>query len=236
MLERPWYRRKRFAGRAIPAVQHSARRAAMRTSAFVLDPSTSFLAGHSRAKIWQMKPRPRNRHGNPVARIKAEEPHSRFTIGDDVGTYIQFRKSREPGNRRCAAQAHARHSKWHNSEPCLPFIGIDLQLRRDMPSKCRFLHAPVRKKQIVPTLRHNPGAPRQGPRPVVDVLQVCDHWNSLVSLDIAIAPIYPSLSLTNRILSIQTKRKLQKERHHATQSIGGMARRLERRQRLDFHG
>ena len=201
----------------------------MGTSGFVLDPSIPFFAGHSRAKIRQVKPSPRNRHCRPVPRIQAEEPDSRFPVGHYVRSHIQFRKRREPGNRRRAAQAHAGHPKWHNSKPCLPFISIYLQFRGDMPTECSLFHAPVRKKQVMPALCHDPGTRRQRPRPVGNLLQICGHRKLLASLDIAIPPIYPSLLLANRILSIQTKRTLQKERHHGTQSIGSMARRLERR-------
>src|SRR5580658_10647203 len=235
MFERPWSCRKCFANRAIPSVEHSAGRATMRAPAFILDPSILFFAGHSRAKIWQVKPGARDRHCNPVPCIEAEEPDSGFAIGHDVGTYIQFRKRGEQGSRGRASQSYAGHPKWHDAKPCLPFESIDLQFRRDMPAQYGLIDAPVSKKQVVPALRHDPGARRQRPWSVGNLLRIGAHWDSLVSLDIAIVPIYPSLSLANRILSIQIKRTFQKERHHATESIGGLARRVERRQGFHLH-
>jgi len=70
---------------------------------------------------------------------------------------------------------------------------------------------------------------------MLDLFQVYAHRKSTVWLDTIITSIYPSLSLVNRILGIQISRILQtkqKERHHATQSIGSVARRFERWQRL----
>src|SRR5271168_3641342 len=67
----------------------------------------------------------------------------------------------------------------------------------------------MRKKQIVPALRHDPRARRQRPRPMRTLRKVYSHWESEPSesgppLDTIILPIYPSLSLVNRILGIQS--------------------------------
>src|SRR4029077_2102669 len=96
--------RKYFANRSIPTVQQSASRATMRTRALILDPSISLLARYVRAKIRQMKPSSGNRHGEGVLSIQAEEPHARFSICDNVRSHIQFRKRREPRQRRRTAQ------------------------------------------------------------------------------------------------------------------------------------
>ncbi len=202
MIERPRGRRKYFASSPVPSTHYSASRTTVRTCALILDPSISFLARHSRAKIRQVKPRSRDCHGDGVPGIQAEEPYSRLAIDHDVRPHVQFRKRREPRQRGRSAQPHTGHAERHNSQPCLPFVSIDLQFRGNMPSQRRLFHAPVRKEQIVPTLRHDPSAVGQRPRPVGDLIKICAHQSSRVSLDTIIPPIYPSLSLVNRILGI----------------------------------
>jgi hypothetical protein len=203
MIERPRGRRKYFASSPIPSAQHSASRATMRTCAVILDPSITLLARHSRTKIRQVKPGSRDCHGDGVPGIQAEEPYSRLAIDHDVSPHIQFRKCREPRQRGRSAQPHAGHAEGHNSQPCLPFVSIDLQFRGNMPSQCRLFHAPMRKEQIVPALCHDPVGRRRRPGPVCYLIKICAHQSSLLSLDTSIPPIYPSLSLVNRILGIQ---------------------------------
>jgi hypothetical protein len=153
--------------RPIAAIQHPAWSATVCSPAPVLGPSVPFLARHTRSEIRQVKPPARNCHRNFVRCIQTEKPHAWFSIGYHVGSDVQFGKSGKPRNGWRPAQANSGHSKWHNSQPGLPFVGIDLQVRGDMSSQCRLFHAPVREEQIVPTLRHHPIAFRQWPGPGV---------------------------------------------------------------------
>ena len=174
----------------------------MRTSAFVFDPAIPSFAGHSCVKIGQVKPRTRNCNSHPISRIQAEEPHSRFAICHNVGPHIQFWKRRESRHRGHSTQTHSGHPERHNSQPCLSFNSIYLQSRRDMTSQRRFFHAPMRKQQIVPALGHDPATSGQRPRTMCDLFQIHPHQVSFTLLDSFVPSIYPSLSLTNRILWI----------------------------------
>jgi hypothetical protein len=67
----------------------------------------------------------------------------------------------------------------------------------------RFGQRPVRKKQIMPALGHDPPAVGQWPWAVRYLLQVCAHPNLLALLDSIVPSIYPSLSLANQIHRVQ---------------------------------
>src|SRR6266478_2747772 len=99
MLQRPWPRGKGVANRTIPALQQSCRRSAMNPLALVMNPAFVFCAGHSSAKIRQVKPRARDGYSQRVSRVQAEEPHARLSAARHVSTDIQFWKCREPWHR-----------------------------------------------------------------------------------------------------------------------------------------
>src|SRR5579864_9403081 len=100
VFERSALRIKYRPNRPIAAIEYPAWSATVCSPASVLDPSVPFLARHARAEIRQMKPRSRNGHRDRVRCVQAEKPHARFSIGHNVGSNIQFGKSRKPGNRR----------------------------------------------------------------------------------------------------------------------------------------
>src|SRR5260370_3275611 len=164
-------RGKNLANGAIPALQQSRRRPAMRPLALVMNPSIRFYATHSGSKIRQVKPRSRNGNCQRVTRIETEKPHAGFSAARHVGADVQFRKSREPCQRRRSAQPYTGHSKRDYSEPCLPFTGVDLQLWWKQQPQRGEVNRPVREEQGVPGLRHYPGPHGQRPWQGSDVLR-----------------------------------------------------------------
>src|SRR5216683_7656005 len=110
----------------------------MRPLTLVVNPSFPFCATHSGSKIRQAKPRSRDGNRQRVTCVETEKPHAGFSSALHVGAHVQFRKSREPWQRRRSAQPYTGHSKRNYSEPCLPFTGVDLQLRgKKRAQECR---------------------------------------------------------------------------------------------------
>jgi len=170
MLQRPALRRKDVANWTVPAFQCSGWRRAMRPLTAVLNPAFLVRAGHSRPKIGQVKPCPRDGDGQRVPRVQTEKPHAGLSAARHICSDIQLRESREPRQRRCPAQTDASHAKWNDCQPGLPFKCVDLQLRRKKRTECGNVDRPVRKEQVMPALRHHPRSCGKRPRPVRDFL------------------------------------------------------------------
>src|SRR5882757_11209055 len=94
MLQRPALRRKDFANRTVPAFQCCGRRPAMRPLASVVNPAFPVRAAHSRPKIGQVKPRPRNGNSQRVPCVQAEKPYTGLAAAYDIGSDIQLRERR----------------------------------------------------------------------------------------------------------------------------------------------
>src|SRR5580700_10750579 len=92
----------------------------------ILDPAIAFRTMHSRAKVWQVKPRPRDRDGNRIGRVQTEKPYTGFRVASYISSHIQLVKLREPWHRRSPTKPHAGHAKWHDCYPRSPFESVYL--------------------------------------------------------------------------------------------------------------
>jgi len=79
--------------------------------------------------------------------------------------------------------ASHRTCEWHDRQPWLSVKRIDLQAIRNQRAQSSGVDWPVRKEQVVPTLRHRPWSGGQRPGPVRDFLQDGVHVRSQSFLD-----------------------------------------------------
>ncbi len=111
---------------------------------------------HKRVKIRQTIGCPRGPDRRQVRRIQTKEIHALFPIQRDVRPDIEFGKAREPGNRGKKSRTNPAHAKGNDANPGISFELIQWELRRDERTELLNRNGPVRKKQIVPDLLHNP--------------------------------------------------------------------------------
>ncbi len=171
MFQRPVKGRKDLSDRAIPSLQHSCWRSAMRPLTPVVNPAGPIFATHLCSKIRQVKPCARNSHSERVTRVQTKKPNARLFTAGYVGTNIQFWECGEPQHRWRPTQAHTGHAKRDHREPGLPLKRVDLQLRRNQVAQDCGIDRPVCEEQVMPALRHHPRPFRKRPGPVSDFLQ-----------------------------------------------------------------
>src|ERR1700722_2029588 len=167
----------------IPAFEARALSPAMDTAAAVRNPAVFFDQAHRRMEVGKMKPEPRRHHGCKIRRIQTEEPDARLIAVRHVGAHVELGERRKVRQCGSSAQAHSTHSERHNSQPRLAFKCVQRKSRRhERPDDLR-RDGPVRKKKVVPHLRHNPGASRKRPRSVIQFTKRDIHRGSWLGSD-----------------------------------------------------
>ena len=201
-------RRKSSPNRPISPRKCSRQSIVPRTLAFIINPPGIFLALHLRKEIRQVKSKARRPNSNPIRGIQTEKPHAGLSIARHIRAHIQFRKTRKPRHRQpCRAYAHPTCEtaprqatpvrQTYRSSSCAGISGRNVLHR----------HRPMREKQIVPHLPHDPRAARQRPRPVLRMLQnfhriPAHHARFSTYL---MRSIYPSSIGQNRISSFDAR-------------------------------
>jgi hypothetical protein len=110
--------------------------------------------------------RPRRLHGKCTRRVETEEEDAGPIADAYVGAYVQLGELRHPRQRRNSARHHVGHVERHHAHPRLAIEEIELERSRDFRAQVCRVHAPMRKEQVVPGLRHQPWPRRDGPRPM----------------------------------------------------------------------
>src|SRR5207302_6475366 len=85
-------RKKDWANRTVACSQCSRSGSGVGPMAGVLDPAIAFSAAHPCTEVRQMKPGPRDGHGQGVTRVQTKKPHAGLCAAGNVGADIQFRK------------------------------------------------------------------------------------------------------------------------------------------------
>src|SRR5262245_48996628 len=83
-------------------------------SAFVLNPSVALDDLHVSQEIRQVKHRSRHSYRDWIRGLETEEKYARHTVHAHVRAYVQFRKCRDPRQRRHGARRNVAHVKGHD--------------------------------------------------------------------------------------------------------------------------
>jgi hypothetical protein len=126
---------------------------------------------HGGGMVGQAQERARRGGGDAAAGIEAEETDAGLVLDAHVGADVQFGKLRHPRQRRHAAWGDVGHAERHDANPRFAVEFVEGECRGNLRAQQVGRYAPVRKQQVVPRLRHHPGAVRHRPGPVRDLVQ-----------------------------------------------------------------
>src|SRR3954447_5885674 len=126
---------------------------------------------HARLEVGQFVRPPRRLDRDQARGVEAEEPDSRLPVDRHVRADVQLREGGHDRQRQRAAQAEAGQHERRHPQPGAAVVLLDRQRRRHQAPERAGFDAPVRKQQVLPALAHDPGAGRQRPRTVRDLVE-----------------------------------------------------------------